>query len=88
MNATARTVRRSGTKGTETTASHAVRTPNELWARAKARAARDGLAINRVIIELLEGYTRGIYRLPKRRTVEEREYGAQPEDATASTLPV
>jgi len=64
-------------KGAESTASHSVRTPNETWARASARARRDGVKMNRAIIELLEGYARGIYRLPKKRVKIEREYGHQ-----------
>lgn len=74
MTATARSVRRSSTKGTETTGSHSVRTPNDTWARSTARAVREGLTINRVIIELLEGYARGIYRLPKRQVETVRVY--------------
>lgn len=85
MTATARTVRRSGKKGTETTASHAVRTPNDTWARAKAKAMRDGLPINRVIIELLEGYSRNIYKLPKRQVETVRVYA---DGAATAPVPV
>jgi hypothetical protein len=73
MIATARSVRR-GSGRTESTASHSVRTPKETWAGATARARREGLTINRVLIELLEGYRRGVYRLPKRQTEVVRTY--------------
>ena len=74
MTDTARSRRRSGEKGTETTASHSVRTPNDTWAGAVTKAKREGLAINRVIIELLEGYRRGVYKLPKRSQETVRVY--------------
>jgi hypothetical protein len=66
------------TRAAESTSSHSVRTPNDTWARANARAKRDGVKMNRVIIELLEGYARGIYRLPKKRVKVERDYGHRP----------
>lgn len=81
----ARSVRRGAAKGTETTSSHSLRTPNDLWARATARARRDNLPINRVLIELLEGYARGIYRLPKKQVETVRVYGdPEPEAAPAA----
>ena len=83
MTTAARTVRRAGKKGTETTASHSVRAPNDTWARSTGRARREGLTINRVIIELLEGYARGVYRLPKRQTETVRVYPVNQEPEAA-----
>jgi len=79
---TARTVRKAAQKGTETTASHSVRSPNDTWGRATGRARREGQTINRVIVELLEGYARGVYRLPKRKVETVRVY---PEDTESDT---
>lgn len=44
---------------------HSVRTNDELWAAAKRRAEGEGMTINGVIEELLEGYARGMVNLPK-----------------------
>ena len=74
MAVSARSVRKGSRSGSESTASHSVRTPNDTWARATARARREGLTINRVLIELLEGYNRGVYRLPKRQVETVRVY--------------
>lgn len=63
-------------KSVLTTASHSLRAPNDVWAGATLRAEREGVAINRVIIELLEGYRRGIFKLPKRISKTERVYPA------------
>ena len=74
MSVASRSVRRSAGKGQESTTSRSVRTPNDIWARAKGRATREGMVINRVIIELLEGYAQGVYRLPKRQVETVRVY--------------
>jgi predicted DNA binding CopG/RHH family protein len=46
-------------------AAHSVRTSDQLWAAARRRAETEGLTINKVIEELLEGYARGLVNLPK-----------------------
>lgn len=47
------------------TESHSVRTERTLWAKARARATREGYKMNTVINELLEGYARGVIHMPK-----------------------
>ena len=69
-------------KGRETTVSHSVRTPIATWNRLKQKAERVGLTPNRVIIELIEGWVRGVYVLPTRRTETVRVYD-QPGGAAA-----
>lgn len=66
-----RTTRR---KGVITTHSHAVRTPDERWAGAKERADREGVSMNRLMNELLEGYRRNVYRLPTQQVETVRVY--------------
>jgi hypothetical protein len=66
----------AATKAEPTTKSHSVRVPNELWALAEMKAARENIAMNRVMIELLEGWRRNVYVLPKRKTKTERVYAA------------
>lgn len=81
------TPRRGARKTTETTTSLSVRLPNETLAGLKAKAERDGVKTNRVMIELAEGYRRGIYRLPKSRTKTERVYptsGIRPPETAPS----
>jgi len=47
------------------TSVHGVRTPDEIWAKAKQRAASEGVVLNHVINEILEGYGRGLINPPK-----------------------
>lgn len=47
------------------TSSHSLRCTDALWSRSTARAKRDGVQINTVLRELLEGYSRGLIDLPK-----------------------
>lgn len=72
MNVATRTTRR---KGVVTTTVHAVRAPNDIWAAAEKRAEREGIKMNRLIVELLEGYGRKIYRLPQQKVETVRVYG-------------
>lgn len=44
---------------------HSVRTKDELWSAAKRRADAEGITMNSVIEEILEGYARGLLNLPK-----------------------
>lgn len=48
-----------------TSASHSVRTTDELWEMAKQRAAKDGVSLNHVVNEILEGYAKGVLDLPR-----------------------
>lgn len=82
---TARSVKKAAGKGTSSTATHSVRAPNDTWARAQQRAQREGVVMNRLIVELLEGYSRGVYRLPKKQVEVVRTYAApsQPEAPSA-----
>ena len=47
------------------TAAHSVRTTDELWTKAKRRAEAEGVTMNFVINEILEGYSRGLMNLPR-----------------------
>lgn len=58
-------VGRTKKPGPKTTASHSVRTRNDLWAAAKRRAEAEGTTLNEAINELLEGYARGMIKLPR-----------------------
>lgn len=46
-------------------ASHSVRCTDELWESAKARADDEGVTMNYVISEILEGYARKLMDLPE-----------------------
>lgn len=46
-------------------ASHSVRTTDDRWNKAKARADREGVSLNFVLNELLDGYGMGLLNLPK-----------------------
>lgn len=50
---------------TNRTSAHSVRTTDDLWARAKKRAEGEGVTLNHVMNEILEGYARGMINLPK-----------------------
>jgi hypothetical protein len=43
---------------------HSIRCTDELWTNAKARADREGVTMNYVITEIMEGYARGLMDLP------------------------
>lgn len=47
-----------------------VRVEEKIWALAKQRAAEEGVTVSRVMGDLLEGYARGVYELPKTQTVK------------------
>lgn len=51
-------------RGVETTISRSLRVPTALWEDAQSKAAEDGVLMNRVITELIEGYVHGVYKLP------------------------
>ena len=65
-------------RGVVTTISRSLRVPTVTWDEAKARAADEGVLMNRVILELLEGYARGIYKLPTTNVEITRTYPPQP----------
>lgn len=46
------------------TASHSVRTTDDLWAKAKERAETEAVTMNHVLNELLEGWAHGMLDLP------------------------
>lgn len=54
-------VRAAGTRKS----AHSVRTTDERWAAAKRRADMEGVTMNAVIEEILEGYGRGLINLPR-----------------------
>lgn len=56
-----------------TTAVYSLRVNKRLWLRAKKQASQEGLAINRVITLLLNGYSTGLYLLPARVPAEEED---------------
>lgn len=45
--------------------SHSLRVLDEVWAKARRRAAADGTTVNAAAEELLEGYGQGLIDLPK-----------------------
>ena len=42
-----------------------VRISDEVWDRARNRAAYEGVTVSHVIFSLLEGYSKGLLNLPK-----------------------
>lgn len=48
-----------------TTSVHSIRTTEELWEKAKNRADREGVPMNRVIVLIMEGYAEGELHLPR-----------------------
>jgi hypothetical protein len=71
----------------ESTVSKSVRAPRTTWAKFTRRANHEGLKVNRVIIELMEGYAMGVYRLPKKKTVVERVYATPAAEHPAEDSP-
>lgn len=65
------------------TTPHSVRVQDDHWNKAKQRAAGDGLAMNSVIAELVEGYARGMINLPK----VTKQYVSGPAMAGTATAP-
>lgn len=47
------------------------RVEEPVYKAARARATREGTSINQVISNLVEGYARGVYELPKTKVVRE-----------------
>lgn len=45
--------------------SHSVRVHDDVWAKAKRRAAQEGTTVNGVVEEIIEGYGNGLVNLPK-----------------------
>lgn len=45
--------------------SHSLRVHDEIWAKAVRRAGSEGLTINGVLEELLEGYSSGLLNMPR-----------------------
>lgn len=45
--------------------SHSVRVHDDVWAKARQRAAQEGTTINGVVEEIIEGYAQGLLNLPK-----------------------
>jgi hypothetical protein len=60
-----------------------VRVPTPIWDDARARAKNNGVVTNRLMVDLLEGFTKGSYRLPAVSTTVTRTYPAQPERVEA-----
>ena len=44
---------------------HSVRTPNDIWDKAKRRAQHEGVTMNYVLASILEGYANGLMDLPR-----------------------
>lgn len=61
------------------TPARSVRISDEVWDRARNRAAYEGTTVSHVIASLLEGYSKGLLNLPKVQVV----YG-QPKDEPAT----
>jgi hypothetical protein len=74
MTSTATPAAKPAGKKVESTESGSVRAPKTTWAGFRAKAVREGRKPNRVLIELMEGYRRGVYKLPTVKTVEQRVY--------------
>lgn len=62
------------------TPARSVRISDEVWDRARNRAAYEGTTVSHVISSLLEGYSKGLLNLPKVQVV----YG-QPKDEPAAS---
>jgi hypothetical protein len=60
--------------GVETTESRSVRAPILTWSRFDRRVAHNGHVRNRVLIELMEGYASGAFRLPTTKVETVRTY--------------
>ncbi len=58
-------------KPTARTSSHSVRASDELWLRARKRADAEGVSLNFVLNEILEGYARGMVNLPKKQVIRQ-----------------
>lgn len=48
-----------------------VRIPQNVWDKARQRATAEGTTITGAVTDLLEGYARGVYELPRVRTVKQ-----------------
>lgn len=48
-----------------------VRIPQNVWDIARKRATEEGTTITAAVTDLLEGYARGVYELPRVRTVKQ-----------------
>lgn len=45
--------------------SHSIRCHDDVWETAKRRATQEGIVLNTVLEEILEGYGKGLINLPK-----------------------
>ncbi|RWR24867.1 hypothetical protein D8Y24_04405 [Agrococcus lahaulensis] len=67
-------------EGVASTISRSLRVPTALWDDAKAKAEREGVVMNRLITELIEGWVHGVYRLPTaERVTVTKTYPAHPQ---------
>lgn len=48
-----------------TTSVHSIRTSEALWAKAKKRADGEGVPMNQIVVQILEGYAAGELHLPR-----------------------
>jgi hypothetical protein len=63
----------------EGTELHSLRVPAAVWRDAKRRSKEDSIVMNKLITELLEGYGRGVYKLPATSVAVTRTYPEQPD---------
>lgn len=52
------------------TSTHSIRCDDDVWQRARNRAAADGITVNHVLSEILEGYALGRINMPTTRIVK------------------
>lgn len=64
---------------------HSVRAPEDVWRAAKARGIEEGVRMNTIIVELLEGYGRGLIHLPRVTKTYLPQSGATRKPAPADT---
>lgn len=57
-------------KSNKTMLTRSYRVEDHVYAAARARATREGTSINQVIGNLVEGYARGVYELPRTKVVK------------------
>lgn len=58
-------------KSTKSMLTRSYRVEENVYRAARARATREGTNVNQVISNLVEGYARGVYELPKTKVVRE-----------------
>ncbi len=64
--------------GSDNNPVRSVRVSDELWERAKRRAAYDGVTMSHVLLMIVEGYANGLLNLPKVQVIYAAPTPAEP----------